>query len=113
VLEISFENQGFAAEIGVSSQKLAMRNPCFTLIPTVTRLISTAWPYEKGPIDRVLLTRYLQGLHGPVYYVSGPSGMVVAMTKLLRFAGVSDDDVKTEEFGDYKLNENPVQTNCV
>jgi ferredoxin-NADP reductase len=91
----------------------AMRNPCFTLIPTVTRLISTAWPYEKGPIDRVLLTRYLQGLHGPVYYVSGPSGMVVAMTKLLRFAGVSDDDVKTEEFGDYKLNENPVQTNCV
>jgi ferredoxin-NADP reductase len=94
-------------------EDLAMRNPCFTLIPTVTRLMSTAWPYEKGPIDRVLLTRYLQGLHGPVYYVSGPSDMVVAMTKLLQFAGVRDDDVKTEEFGDYKLSDNPVQTNLV
>ncbi len=99
----------FLAEL----EGLAARNPCFTLIPTITRLMSTAWPYESGPIDRGLLTRYLQGPHGPIYYVSGPSGMVVAMTKLLQSVGVSDDDMRTEEFGDYKLSENPAETNLI
>jgi ferredoxin-NADP reductase len=86
-------------------ESLAMQNPCFTLIPTITRLKNPAWPYESGPIDRGLLTRYLRGLNGPVYYVAGPSGMVAAMTTMLHCSGVSDDDIKTEEFGDYKLAE--------
>jgi ferredoxin-NADP reductase len=81
---------------------LAMQNPSFTLIPTITRMRSPNWPYETGPIDRALLTRYLHGLKGPIYYVAGPSGMVVAMTTLLHSSGVSDDDIKTEEFGDYR-----------
>ena len=50
-----------------------------------------------------MLTRYLLWLKGPIYYIAGPSGMVSAMTDLLHTAGVSDDDVKSEEFGDYKL----------
>ena len=29
--------------------------------------------------------------------------MVVAMLDVLRRAGVNDDDIKTEEFGDYKF----------
>jgi ferredoxin-NADP reductase len=81
---------------------LAMQNPSFTLIPTITRIKGPNWPYENGPIDHGMLTRYLRGLNGPVYYVAGPSGMVTAMTTLLRRSGISDDDVKTEEFGDYK-----------
>ena len=81
---------------------LAMQNPSFTLIPTITRIKGPTWPYENGPIDHGMLTRYLSGLNGPVYYVAGPSGMVTAMTTLLRSSGISDDDVKTEEFGDYK-----------
>ena len=60
---------------------------------------------RPGPIDRGLLKRYLQGLNGPVYYVAGPSGMVAAMTTMLGSSGVSDDDIKTEEFGDYKLSQ--------
>ena len=40
---------------------------------------------------------------GPIYYIAGPSGMVTAMTGLLNSSGVSGDDMKTEEFGDYKL----------
>jgi hypothetical protein len=35
--------------------------------------------------------------------------MVTAMTDLLNASGVSDDDVKSEEFGDYKLHQNPAQ----
>jgi hypothetical protein len=31
------------------------------------------------------------------------------MTGLLNASGVSDDDMKTEEFGDYKLSQDSVQ----
>ena len=81
---------------------MAAQNRSFTLIPTLTRCKSPSWPYESGPIDRNLLRCYLRGLNGPVYYVAGPSGMVSAMTALLQSSGVSNDDIKTEEFGDYK-----------
>jgi ferredoxin-NADP reductase len=86
-------------------ENMTVQNSNFTLIPTVTGPGTLAWPYEKGHINREMLTRYLLGLKGPVYYVAGPSGMVTAMTNLLNSSGVSDDDIKTEEFGDYKLHQ--------
>jgi len=91
-------------------ESMTAQNPNFTLIPTVTGHRTIAWPYEKGHINREMLTRYLLGLNGPIYYVAGPSGMVTAMTDLLTSSGVSDDDVKTEEFGDYKLHQDPAQS---
>jgi len=81
---------------------MSMQNPNFLLISTLTGHRTLAWPYEKGHINREMLMRYLLGLQGPIYYVAGPSGMVTAMTDLLRSSGVSDDDVKTEEFGNYE-----------
>jgi ferredoxin-NADP reductase len=87
-------------------ESMTAQNPNFTLIPTVTGHKTMAWPYEKGHINRQMLTRYLLGLNGPIYYIAGPSGMVTAMTGLLNASGVSDDDMKTEEFGDYKLYQN-------
>jgi ferredoxin-NADP reductase len=86
-------------------ESMAARNPSFIFIPTVTGHRTIAWPYEKGHINREMLTRYLLGLKGPIYYIAGPSGMVTAMTGLLNSSGVSDDDMKTEEFGDYKLSQ--------
>ena len=90
-------------------ESLTAHNPNFTLIPTVTGDRTVAWPYEKGHINRPMLTRYLLGLSGPVYYIAGPSGMVAAMAELLNSSGVSDDDMKMEEFGDYKLPQDPAQ----
>ena len=90
-------------------ESMTAQNPNFTLIPTVTGHKTMAWPYEKGHINRQMLTRYLLGLNGPIYYIAGPSGMVTAMTGLLNASGVSDDDMKTEEFGDYKLYQNSAQ----
>lgn len=90
-------------------ESLTTQNPNFTFIPTVTGRRTIAWPYEKGHINRDMLTRYLLWLKGPIYYIAGPSGMVSAMTSLLSASGVSDDDVRSEEFGDYKLQQNPVQ----
>lgn len=83
-------------------EALAVKNCSFTLIPTVTRRKTASWPYEVGHIDRGLLMRYLRGPGEPIYYVAGPSGMVGAMTTLLHGWGVSDDDIRTEEFGDYQ-----------
>jgi len=64
-------------------ESMTGQNPNFTLVPTVTGHKTLAWPYEKGHINREMLTRYLLGLNGPVYYIAGPSGMVTAMTNLL------------------------------
>jgi len=90
-------------------ENMTVQNPNFTLIPTVTGNRTIAWPYEKGHINREMLRRYLFELNGPIYYVAGPSGMVTGMTDLLTSWGVSDD-VKTEEFGNYKLYQDPTQS---
>ena len=97
------EDAAFLEEL----EGLATRNRSFTLIPTVTGGKSPTWPYENGPIDFNLLRRYVRELVGPVYYIAGPSGMVTGMTALLRSSDVSDDDVKTEEFGDYSQDQLP------
>jgi ferredoxin-NADP reductase len=81
---------------------LVTQNSNFTFVPTVTGHQTLAWPYEKGHINREMLTRHLFLFNGPIYYIAGPSGMVTAMTDLLNSSGVSPDDVRTEEFGDYK-----------
>jgi ferredoxin-NADP reductase len=91
-------------------ESMTAQNLNFTLIPTITGHRTLAWPYEKGQINREMLARYLLGLRGPVYYIAGPSGMVTAMTDLLNSSGVSDDDMKTEEFGDYKLYQDPARS---
>jgi ferredoxin-NADP reductase len=92
-------------------ESLGTQNRNFIFVPTVTGHRTLAWPYERGYINHEMLKRYLVGLKGPVYYIAGPSGMVTAMTSLLNSAGVSEDDVKTEEFGDYKLYEKSEQHN--
>ena len=90
-------------------ESLGAQNHNFIFVPTVTGHRTMAWPYEKGHINHEMLKRYLVGFKGPVYYIAGPSGMVTAMTSLLNSAGVSEDDMKTEEFGDYKLYESAEQ----
>jgi ferredoxin-NADP reductase len=90
-------------------ESLGAQNHNFIFVPTVTGQRTLAWAYEKGHINHEMLKRYLVGLKGPVYYIAGPSGMVSAMTSVLNNSGVSEDDIKTEEFGDYKLYENAEQ----
>jgi ferredoxin-NADP reductase len=90
-------------------ESLAAQNPNFIFIPTVTGHRTIAWPYEKGHINREMLMRYLLGLIGPIYYIAGPSGMVTAMSDMLNASGVSEDDMRTEEFGDYKPHGDPEQ----
>ena len=99
------EDAAFLEEI----ENMAAQNPNLTLIPTLTGHRTLAWPYEKGHINREMLSRYLLGLKGPIYYIAGPSGMVTATSELLKSSGVNEDDMRTEEFGDYKLSQDSAQ----
>jgi len=91
-------------------ESMTVQNPNFTFVPTITRHKALARPYEKGHVNREMLTRHLLGLNGPIYYIAGPSRMVNAITNMLNSSGVNEDDMRTEEFGDYNLYQNSAQT---
>jgi len=48
-----------------------------------------------------MLTRFIDDLKSPVYYAAGPEGLVTAMRKTLAEAGVSEADIRAEEFSGY------------
>lgn len=101
-LHLFYSNRGVEdAAFLEDFEQLVAQNPRFTFVPTVTNSTGSNWSYERGRINAAMLTRYLGEIRGPVYYVAGPSGMAAGMCDLLRSSGISDDDIKTEEFGDY------------
>jgi ferredoxin-NADP reductase len=77
--------------------------PTFHFVPTMTSRAESKplWRGETGRIDREMMKRHLTDLHGPVYYVAGPPGMVTAMREMLVAAGVDEDDIRSEEFSGY------------
>jgi ferredoxin-NADP reductase len=79
----------------------AQHNPQFKLIATVTDAKDPAWPYEFGRINKDLLTRQVPDLHQAIYYLAGPPAMVTGMRQLLDSLGISEDNLKTEEFAGY------------
>ncbi len=59
------------------------------------------WREEHGHITEQMLTRWLPDFQVPVFYIAGPPGMVAGMRQILCDAGVSDDDIRAEEFAGY------------
>jgi ferredoxin-NADP reductase len=45
--------------------------------------------------------KFIGDFNIPIYYISGPRGMVAAMRKVLDESGVKDDKIRTEEFTGY------------
>jgi Na+-transporting NADH:ubiquinone oxidoreductase subunit NqrF len=60
-----------------------------------------SWAGETGHIDKTMLSKYVDDLNAPIYYLCGPASMVAAMRTVLNDAGVDDDDIRTEEFTGY------------
>lgn len=81
-------------------EKLAKENPNFRYIPTVTEA-PDGWPGEHGRVDAAMVRKYVSDLHKPIYYLSGPDGMVKAMRALLVSLDVNEDNIRTEEFTGY------------
>jgi ferredoxin-NADP reductase len=86
-----------------SLQQLEKKALNFRFIPTMTATGKTcqSWTGETGPISREMLSKYLPRLQGPVCYLAGPPPFVDAMSKMLKFAGVGEDEVRCEEFVGY------------
>jgi ferredoxin-NADP reductase len=81
-------------------EAFAKKNPHFTFVPVMTES-ETNGDGEKGYIDEEMLKRYISDLSAPIYYLSGPSGMVKAMYTMLVNAGANEDNIRTEEFPGY------------
>jgi ferredoxin-NADP reductase len=83
------EDAAFLAEL----QDLERRNENFRLLATMTDI--------DGWINEGTVKRFVGDAVAPVYYLAGPPAMVDAMTAVLGRAGVSDEDVRSEEFYGY------------
>jgi ferredoxin-NADP reductase len=84
-------------------EALARRLPGFALHATMTDMAHSqrAWKGPTGMMDAAFVRDRVRGLPDPVFYVSGPPGMVQAMRETLVQAGVDDDDVRSEAFYGY------------
>lgn len=88
----------FLEELG----NLASDDPNLIFVPTMSGLDPTdAWDGERGHIDAEMLRRHLTGVTDPIYYLTGPPGMVRGLRMMLVGAGVDEDDIRTEEFTGY------------
>jgi ferredoxin-NADP reductase len=82
---------------------LQKSNPNFRLIATMAEAEKSArpWQGETGFIDRNMLERHLPDARAPIYYFAGPPGMTMAMQAMLDALGVSESDMRSEEFYGY------------
>lgn len=84
-------------------RRLDASNENVTFVPTVTRPdeSTTPWTGETGHVDAAMLSRYVDDLAAPIYYLCGPGAMVKAMRTMLDGAGIDGDDIRMEEFTGY------------
>ncbi len=82
---------------------LERRNANYRLIATMTEPEKSAapWSGERGFIRRDMLERHLRNPRQPVYYLAGPPAMTMAMQSMLADLGVSETDMRSEEFYGY------------
>ena len=81
-------------------EQLAKDNPKFTYVQTVDSADGN-WGGERGHVNAEMVKKYVSDLGKPIYYLSGPEGMVKAMRKLLLDLKVNEDNIRTEEFSGY------------
>ena len=63
-------------------------------MPIVSDSAPDEWRGELGLIDEVVVRKYVSDLNQPIYYLSGPEGMVKAMRQLLVGLNVNEDKIR-------------------
>lgn len=81
-------------------ERLAGDNPNFTYV-AIADSAPDDWRGERGAIDAEMVKKYVPELKRPLFYLSGPEGMVKAMRRLLVGLKVNEDNIRTEEFAGY------------
>ncbi|WP_226988527.1 FAD-dependent oxidoreductase [Candidatus Protochlamydia sp. R18] len=84
-------------------QTLEKQNPNFKFIPVMTSMdkFKKSWNGETGHIDCKIISKYVNDVSKPIYYISGPAKMVTSIHKALNECGIDDDILRTEEFSGY------------
>lgn len=80
-------------------QNFAKENPNFKLILTMTE--DPTWTGEKRLVNSVFIKEYFPNVNDQRYFVVGPPGMVEAVEKSLKEAGVIEENIKEENFTGY------------
>ena len=82
---------------------LPEQNSNLTFVGTMTDMSTSAreWSGERGYINAGMLKKYVDAASTPIYYIAGPAAMVAAMRTMLNEDGVSNDDIRAEEFSGY------------
>src|SRR4051794_33239865 len=90
------EDAAFLGELTGAQRK----NPNFTLVGTMTEMGKSAedWRGQTGFVTRNMVMKFLDDFNLPIYYITGPRAMVVAMRRTLEESGVKDHRIRTEEF---------------
>jgi ferredoxin-NADP reductase len=78
-------------------------NTGYRFIGTMTQMEKSKqkWEGRTGFIDKEMLSQSMSDLKGSIYYVAGPPAMVSAIGHTLTDLGISEDDIRSEEFAGY------------
>jgi len=84
-------------------QQIGSGNKNYQTICAMTNMEKSERPWhgETGYIDKAMLARFVPDVAAPIYYIAGPPAMVTAMKETLTGAGVSEDDIRSEDFAGY------------
>jgi ferredoxin-NADP reductase len=93
------EDAAFLTEL----QGMERLNPNYRLIATMAEPEKSAQPWsgETGFIRSEMLERHLPDTAKPIYYFAGPPAMTMAMQQMLEGIGISEQDMRYEEFYGY------------
>ena len=85
-------------------REMEQYNIRYKLICTVSQPEKARMPWrgETGRISIEMLSKWIPDLRAPIYYVAGPSAMVSGIRKMLISSGISEDDIRAEEFAGYE-----------
>ena len=85
-------------------QQMEQFNGRYKTICTVTQpeKSNTPWRGETGRISIDLLSKWIPDLSVPIYYIAGPPGMVTGVRQMLVDSGISEEDIRAEEFAGYE-----------
>jgi ferredoxin-NADP reductase len=85
-------------------QNWERENPGFHLIATMTqpRNSRKTWMGRRGYVDTQFVKDHLRDQEQTVYYIAGPPRFVSAVADVLATAGVSEGDIRIDEFFGYE-----------
>lgn len=93
------EDAAFLQEL----EGIEKKNTKYKFIGTMTQMEKSKrkWDGRTGSIDKDMLSECTDDWKGSIYYVAGPPTLVSAIGHVLADLGVSEDDVRSEEFAGY------------